>query len=70
MNYSEGVKAKIYVDQAAQPIYYKDRPDPYAITGKVEQELNHSLNCGIIEPMEFSEWATPVVPVVTGDRSI
>jgi hypothetical protein len=41
-----------------------------AITEKIEQELDHLQNCGIIEPVEFSEWAAPIVLVVKGDGSI
>jgi hypothetical protein len=65
----KGMKAKIYVDQAAQPRYYKARPVPYAIKEKVEQELDRLLDCGI-EPVEFSEWAAAIVPVVKGDGTI
>ncbi|XP_062620753.1 uncharacterized protein K02A2.6-like [Saccostrea cucullata] len=66
----KGMKAKIYVDQAAQPRYYKARPVPYAIKEKVEQELDRLHKSGIIEPVKFSEWAAPIVPVVKGDGSI
>jgi hypothetical protein len=43
---------------------------PYAIKENVEQELDRLLDCGIIEPVEFSEWAAPIVPVVKGDGSV
>ena len=31
---------------------------------KVEQQLDHLHQQGIIEPVQFSEWAAPIVPVL------
>ena len=30
----------------------------------MEQELDHLQNAGVIEPIQFSDWAAPIVPVV------
>ena len=38
--------------------------------GKVEQELDWLERDGIIQPVEFSEWAALIVPVVKTDGSI
>ena len=35
----KGVKAKLYVDPRAQPLFFKARSVPYALRQKVEQEL-------------------------------
>lgn len=58
------VKAKIYVDENATPKYYKARPLAYSLKDKVEKELERLEKEGQIEPVEFSEWAAPIVPVV------
>ena len=36
----------------------------------MEQELDRLERDGIIQPVEFSEWAAPIVPVVKTDGSI
>lgn len=65
-----GATAKIYVDPEAKPRYFKARPLPYALKEKVETELTRLQNEGIIEPVSFSEWAAPIVPIVKPDTSI
>ena len=62
--------AKIHVDADAQPIFHKPCPVPYAMRKKVDQELQRLEERGIIEPVEFLEWAAPIVPVVKEDGSI
>ena len=62
--------AKIHVDPAAQPKFCKARSLPYALRAKVDEELERLQRAGIIEPIQFSEWAAPVVPVVKKDGSI
>ena len=42
----------------------------YVLRGKVEHELDRLERDGIIQPMEVSEWAAPIVPVVKTDGSI
>ena len=46
------------------------QPVPYALRTKVEQELDRLEKSGIIEPVQFSEWAAPIVPVVKRDGAI
>ena len=35
----------------------------------MEEELERLVKQGILEPMEFAEWAAPIVPVVKSDKS-
>lgn len=37
---------------------------PYDLRPKVEAEIDRLCEAGIISPVKFSEWATPIVPVV------
>ncbi len=60
----KGTEAKIYVDPGATPKFMKARPVLYALKAKVEQELDRLESEGIISPVEFTEWAAPIVPVV------
>ena len=66
----KGVKAKIYVDQGAQPKYIKARSVPYALKTNVELELERLEREGIISPVEFSEWAAPIVPVAKPNGTV
>lgn len=65
-----GPPAKIYVKEGVAPKFYKPRPVPYAMRKKVEMELERLMNQGIIEPVKFSEWAAPIVPVLKADNSV
>ena len=62
-----GYEAKIYVDPGAHPKYCKARSVPYAMRGKVEEELERLVSEGIIKPVQFADWAAPIVPVVKRD---
>ncbi|KAI4895675.1 hypothetical protein NFI96_020671 [Prochilodus magdalenae] len=66
----KGTKATIQVDKEAQPKFYKPRPVPYAVKPLVEQELQRLVEEKIIEPVQFSDWAAPIVPVIKPDGSI
>lgn len=59
-----GTPAKIYVDKEAALRFFKARPVPYAMRGRVEAELDRLLAQEIIEPVKHAEWAAPVVPVL------
>ena len=66
----KGTTAKIYVDPEATPKFMKARPVPYALKAKVELELDRLQRENIISPVDFSEWAAPIVPVVKQDGSV
>ena len=70
MGVVEGAPAKINIDPTAQPKFCRARMLPYALRAKVEQELERLQNTGVIELIQFSEWAAPIVPVVKKDRSV
>ena len=59
----EGLQVQLHVNDS-KPIFKKARPVPYAIRTKYEESLNKLEEQGIIEKVEFSEWASPVVPVL------
>ena len=61
---NKGVKGKIYMKENASPKFYKPRQVPYALKAKVDTELMRLQNEGIIEPVQFADWATPIVPVL------
>ena len=65
-----GVTAKLHIDPQARPKFYRPRSVPYAMKDKVEQELDHLHQQGIIEPVQFSEWVAPIVPVLKQNGDI
>ncbi len=69
----QGVKAKIHVDPSATPVFHKARPVPYALRDKdlkIEQDLKRLEKAGTIVPVQFSEWATPIVPLMKQDGTV
>ena len=56
--------------QAKKPRFCRARPVPYAMRSKVEQELERLVCEGILEPVQHSDWAAPIVPVLKGDKSV
>ena len=69
-----GPKANIYVEPNTEPKYMKACAVPYTLKAKVEQELERLQGEGIISPVEFSEWAAPIIapiiPVVKSNGSL
>ena len=43
---------------------------PYSIHTKVEEELDCLVKESIIEPIQLSAWAAPIIPVVKSDKSV
>ena len=62
--------AKIYVDDNAVPKYFKARPLPYVMRDMVDKELDRLLAEYIIEPVQYSDWAAPVVPVMKAEKTV
>ena len=63
------VKAKINVDREMSR-FCKPQPVPYAVKPLVERELQRLQDDKIIEPVQYAEWAAPIVPVRKPDGSI
>ena len=59
----------LHVDSTVKPVYLKSRSIPYAMKSKVDAELDRLLQEGILEPVPFSTWAAPIVPVLKSDKS-
>ena len=59
-----GDPVAIHLKPGATPKYLKARPVPYALKARVEEEIDRLEAEGVLRPVSFSEWATPVVPIV------
>ena len=63
-------KAHIHLHPDATPKYCKPRPVPYSLMTRIETELDRLVELGILEPVDVSDWAAPIVPIVKSDNSI
>ena len=63
----QGYEVQLYVDLQAKPRYCKARPVPYSMRTVVEKELDRLATEGIIEPVKFADWASPIVSVLKAD---
>ena len=62
--------ASLRVDPNTKLIFCKASHMPYALWEKVEKEQDKLESLGIIEPIQYSEWASPIVAVLKTDQSI
>ena len=65
----QGQKVSIHIDPSVPPKFCKARSLPYAMRGKVEAELQHLQDQGIISLIKYSKWAVPIVPVLKQDKT-
>ena len=57
------------IDPKATPRFCKARPIPYAFKAKVEEELERLVGEGTLEPVQFADWAAPIVPVLKSGKA-
>ena len=66
----KGAEVRLPVDAHIKPQFFKARSIPFALKPKVEAALERLESLGIIIPVQHSNWAAPVVPVVKQDGTI
>ena len=64
------VCAKIHLKSDALPKFHRARPVPNKYTKMVEDALDKLVEEDIIESVKFSDWASPIVPVLKDDKSM
>ncbi|XP_048488048.1 uncharacterized protein LOC105383898 isoform X1 [Plutella xylostella] len=50
--------------EGAEPKFFKPRPVPFALKPKVDEEINRLVGLGILVPVDFSRYGTPIIPVL------
>ena len=63
-----GVTAKLKVNPDATPKFCRARAAPYALKDAIEKDINRLEKLGV--QVQYSDWATPVVPVPKPDGSV
>ena len=66
----KGVKAKIKLKENVTPKFFKPRAVPYALKEKITQKIKNMVDCGVLEPIKFSDWASPLVIVPKPNNDI
>ncbi len=66
----KGTTAQLYPKEGSKPRFYRARQVPYAMREPVAREIDRQVALGILEPVKFSPWGTPVVPIRKKDGSI
>ncbi|XP_062557094.1 uncharacterized protein K02A2.6-like [Armigeres subalbatus] len=56
-------KVKLFLKPNAKPVFCSKRPVPFNTISLVDEELTRLQSLGIITPIDFSEWAAPIVAV-------
>ena len=64
----KGHAVKLEIDPNATPRFCKAKAVPYSMRVKVEEELQRLVEEGTLEPVEYSDWAAPIMAVVKSDR--
>ncbi|XP_061704165.1 uncharacterized protein K02A2.6-like [Cydia pomonella] len=65
-----GGRVSIHLRPGARPVFLRARPLAYALREPVERALEQLVRDGVLTPVDRSDWATPIVPVVKKDGSI
>ena len=61
-------KAHNFIDSTVPPKFCMARSVPYAMRPLVEAQLDKLVQEGILTPIQYSDWAAPIVPVMKADR--
>ena len=65
-----GVKSKLYIDKDERPRYFPARHVPFSIRERVKEELEQLQALGVIQQVQFADWAAPIVPVLQSDGRV
>lgn len=64
------LQASIVLKENVSPIFIKSRTVPFSLVPKVNDEIDYLVSQGILEEVNHSDWATPIVPVVKSNGRV
>lgn len=65
-----GGKIRLHTKPDATPRFFRARTLPFAIKQRVEDEIRRLVHDDILEPVQFSNWSTPIVPVLKKNNTV
>lgn len=65
-----GFQARIHIKPNTKPVFIKHRSVPLALREAVNKELDTLVESGVLEKVQHSQWATPIVPVRKADGRV
>ncbi|GBP59580.1 Uncharacterized protein K02A2.6 [Eumeta japonica] len=63
-------KVQLQLKPDAKPIFFKPRPVPFALKPKVDEALDKLIETGILKSVNYSDYATPITPVLKSDGTV
>lgn len=63
-------KVSLPLRSDAKPVFFKNRPVPFALKDKIETELNRLVQEGVLKPVQYSDYASPIVPVLKANGDL
>ena len=66
----KGDTAHLKLKENAILQFFKPRPVPFALKEKIVEEIKQLESLGVLEKVDFSDWATPIVPVLKPDGTV
>ncbi|XP_048482870.1 uncharacterized protein K02A2.6-like [Plutella xylostella] len=66
----KGPEISLHVRPDAKPRFLKARPVPFPLKKQVEEELNRMVESGVLTPVRYSKWATPLRLVKKDDGAL
>ena len=64
-NHEGGMRiAPIHLETSGQPVFMKNRQVPFGLRVPVKECLDEMVRSGVLQPVQSSPWATPIVTVL------
>ena len=67
---TSGISSQVARTRRSYTKFHKARSVLYSMKARIKEELDRLLNLDILQPVQFPDWATPVVPVLKPDNSV
>lgn len=61
LGYCAKFKASLQLKEGAKPVFIKAQPLPFALKPAVEKEFKRLEEMNVVSPVEYSDWAAPIV---------